>query len=213
MRRVLTVKFEKGLFDHPFTDANAYKTAFLQQDAIDLAREAAAKSCVLLKNDNGVLPLSPHVKKLALIGPFAEDGEELVGPWSSRAHTNDIVSLADAVRAQLPFDFQLTVARGCAIFESGKIRRHLGDSSPIKETPTSTNEIADAGGFRARQNRRQRALTGCSRRWWTSRATRAGAASRKVLVKIRGSARWTRRRACAVFREPIAPTPTASSRA
>ena len=144
VRRVLTVKFEKGLFDHPFTDGNAYKTAFLQQDALDLAREAAAKSCVLLKNENGVLPLSPHVKTLALIGPFAEDGEELVGPWSSRAHTNDIVSLADAVRAQLPFAFQLAVARGCAMIENGKIRRHLGDASPIKERPTGTNEIAEA---------------------------------------------------------------------
>jgi beta-glucosidase len=144
VRRVLTVKFAKGLFDHPFTDGNTYKTAFLQQDALDLAREAAAKSCVLLKNENDVLPLSPHVKKLALIGPFAEDAEEMVGPWSSRAHTNDIISLADGVRAQLPFDFQLVVARGCSIIESGKIRRHLGDFSPIKERPTGTNEITEA---------------------------------------------------------------------
>ena len=146
VRRVLTVKFEKGLFDHPFTDANLCRTAFLQQDAIDLAREAAAKSCVLLKNENGVLPLSPHVKKLALIGPFAEDAEELAGPWPARAHTNDIASLADAVRTQLPFDFQLVVARGCSIIEtnSGKIRRHIEDSSVIKERPTGTNEIAEA---------------------------------------------------------------------
>jgi beta-glucosidase len=140
------VKFEKGLFDHPFTDANRYKTAFLQQDAIDLAREAAAKSCVLLKNENGALPISPHVKRLALIGPFAEDGEEMVGTWYSRAHTNDVVSLADGLRTKLPFDFQLTVTRGCSIIEtnSGKIRRHIGDFSVIKERPTGSNEIAEA---------------------------------------------------------------------
>ena len=146
VRRVLTVKFEKGLFDHPFTDANRYKTAFLQQDAIDLAREAAAKSCVLLKNENGALPISPHVKRLALIGPFAEDGEEMVGTWYSRAHTNDVVSLADGLRTKLPFDFQLTVTRGCSIIEtnSGKIRRHIGDFSVIKERPTGSNEIAEA---------------------------------------------------------------------
>jgi beta-glucosidase len=146
VRRVLTVKFEKGLFDHPFTDANLYKTAFLQQDAIDLAREAAAKSCVLLKNENGVLPLSPHVKKLALIGPFAEDTEELVGSWSARAHASDVVSLADGVRAQLPFAFQLVVARGCSIIEtnSGKPRSHLDDVPAGKDRPTGTNEITDA---------------------------------------------------------------------
>jgi len=146
VRRVLTVKFEKGLFDHPFTDANAYKTAFLQQDALNLAREAVAKSCVLLKNESGALPLSPHIKKLALIGPFVEDGEELVGTWYSRAHTNDIPSLSDGVRTKFPFDFQLAVARGCSIIEtnSGKIRRHIGDFSPINERPTGTNEIEEA---------------------------------------------------------------------
>jgi beta-glucosidase len=146
VRRVLTVKFEKGLFDAPYTDEARCKTAFLQQDALDLAREAAAKSCVLLKNENATLPLSPHLKKLALIGPFAEDGEEMVGPWFSRAHTNDAVSLADGVRAHLPFDFQLAVARGCSIIEpdSGKSRRHVGDSAKITERPTGTNEIADA---------------------------------------------------------------------
>ena len=146
VRRVLTVKFEKGLFDRPFTDANSYKTAFLQQDAVDLAREAAAKSCVLLKNENGALPLSHHAEKLALIGPFAEDGEEMVGAWYSRAHTNDIVSLADGMRAKLPFDFQLAVARGCSILETnnGKIRRHIGDFSVIQEHPTGADEIAGA---------------------------------------------------------------------
>jgi beta-glucosidase len=43
VRRVLTVKFEKGLFDHPYTDESRCKTAFLQPDAIALAREAAAE--------------------------------------------------------------------------------------------------------------------------------------------------------------------------
>ena len=48
------------------------------------------------------------------------------------------------MRAQLPFDFQLVVARGCSIIDSGKIRRHLESFSPIKEIPTGTNEIARA---------------------------------------------------------------------
>jgi beta-glucosidase len=144
VRRVLTVKFEKGLFDHPYTEETRWQTAFLQPDAIALAREAAAKSCVLLKNENDALPISKEIKKIALIGPFADDVEELVGPWSSRAHVSDIISLADGIRAKLPTGVQLAVARGCAIIENGKARRHLDTSVKIKELPTGTNEIVDA---------------------------------------------------------------------
>jgi beta-glucosidase len=146
VRRVLTVKFEKGLFDHPYADETRCQTAFLQPDAIALAREAAAKSCVLLKNENGALPISKEIKKVALIGPFAGDAEELVGPWSSRAHASDIVSLADGIRAKLPAGIQLTAVRGCSIIEpdSGKPRRHIGDSARINERPTGANEIANA---------------------------------------------------------------------
>jgi beta-glucosidase len=144
VRRVLTVKFEKGLFDHPYTDEARCQTAFLRPDAIALAREAAAQSCVLLKDENGALPVSREAKKIALIGPFAEDAGELVGPWYSRAHTRDIISLADGIRAKLPAGAQLTVARGCAIAENGRGRRPLDVSGEVKEQPTGAGEIADA---------------------------------------------------------------------
>jgi beta-glucosidase len=144
VRRVLTVKFEKGLFDNPYVDETRCQTAFLQPDALALAREAAAKSCVLLKNEQDALPISKQTKKIALIGPFATDGEELVGPWYSRAHAEDVVSLAAGMRGKLSDDAQLLVVRGCSIIESGKIRRHIGDFSKIKEQPTGANEIAQA---------------------------------------------------------------------
>jgi beta-glucosidase len=146
VRRILTVKFTKGLFDRPYTDATLYKTAYLQDDATDLAREAAAKSCVLLKNENHVLPLSPHANKIVLLGPFAENAQELVGPWHSLARTNDLITLAEAMRKQLNFDFQLAVARGCPMLEPGnaKVPLNITDFSPLKEKPEGTNEIAEA---------------------------------------------------------------------
>jgi beta-glucosidase len=146
VRRVLTVKFEKGLFDHPYTDESRCQTAFLQPDAIALAREAAAKSCVLLKDENGALPISKETKKIALIGPVADDAGELLGPWSSRGHAEDVVSLDDGIRSKLPADVQLTVARGCSIIEPGADYelRHSADPEKIKNHPTGANEIADA---------------------------------------------------------------------
>ena len=146
VRRVLTVKFEKGLFDQPFTEEARYQTAFLRDDALALARTAAAKSCVLLKNENAALPLSPSAKKIALIGPFAENAQELVGPWHSRAHKEDMISLAEAMRRHLDSGFQIAVARGCPMLEPGvaKLPLDITTFAPIKETPLGSNEIADA---------------------------------------------------------------------
>lgn len=144
VRRILTVKFAKGLFEHPYTDESRYKTAYLQPDAIALAREAAIKSCVLLKNDNDLLPLSKETRTIALIGPLGTDAEQMVGPWYSRAHSQDIVSLAAGIEQKIPSDSQLLVARGCAIIETGRTRFHLGDYSPVTEHATESNEIASA---------------------------------------------------------------------
>jgi beta-glucosidase len=146
VRRVLTVKFEKGLFDRPFTDESRCLTAYLQDDAVALAGEAAAKSCVLLKNENGALPISKETGMIALIGPFADDAGELIGPWSSRGHADDVVSLAAGIRAKLPAGVRLTVARGCSLIEpgSGRPLRHASDTEIINDRPTAPYEIANA---------------------------------------------------------------------
>jgi beta-glucosidase len=143
VRRILYVKFAKGLFDRPYTDESLYKTAYLHPDALALAREAGIKSCVLLKNDNHLLPLSGQAK-IALIGPLGADAEQMVGPWYSRAHTADIISLADGIRQKLESGSQLSIARGCAIIETGRSRFHLENYSPITEHPTESNEIVSA---------------------------------------------------------------------
>ncbi len=144
VRRVLTVKFEKGLFDQPYVDESRWQTANLQPDAVALAREAATKSCVLLKNDNGILPLSKQATHVALIGPLGDDAEEMVGPWYSRGHLADMVSLASGIRAKLASANALTLSRGCSIIETGKERLHVETYSKITEQPTGSNEIADA---------------------------------------------------------------------
>jgi len=143
VRRVLTVKFEKGLFDHPYTDEQRYQTANLLPDAVALAREAAQKSCVLLKNDNNILPLSKNAN-IALIGPLGAEGEEMVGPWYSRAHAEDCVSLAIGIKQKLTDPTHLSVERGCAIFETGKSRLHVNNYVQILDQPTGDNEIQQA---------------------------------------------------------------------
>jgi beta-glucosidase len=120
VRRVLTVKFVKGLFERPYVDESLHHSAFLRPDALALAREAAAKSCVLLKNESGALPLPRRAGKVALIGPFAEATGDLLGCWAARGRARDVVSLAAGLRAKLSPDSELTVVRGCDAIEGGR---------------------------------------------------------------------------------------------
>ncbi|MEY2465840.1 MAG: beta-glucosidase [Verrucomicrobiota bacterium] len=141
VRRVLTVKFAKGLFDKPYVNESLYRTAFLNADALALAREAAAKSCVLLVNRSGdapgyapkkdaraLLPLSKAMKKILLIGPVATNADEMLGSWAGRGRAADAVSLASGIRAKLSADSQLTVLPGCG-FHPGKDE----DAAQIKQ--------------------------------------------------------------------------------
>jgi beta-glucosidase len=144
VRRILWVKFMRGVFDRPYTDEKAYLTAMLKPDALALAREAAAKSCVLLKNDGAILPLSRQVKSVALIGPLANDAGELLGTWAARGNAKDTVSLAAGIRAKLAPDAQLTIVRGCELMEGAKTSKRLDGSLVYEGMVFGTNTIPEA---------------------------------------------------------------------
>jgi len=114
VRRVLSVKFELGLFDQPYVDEANWNPEALTADGIAVAKETATKSVVLLKNE-AVLPLQPEVKKVGLIGPFGDDPLEMLGCWSARGRPGDVITLADGLKAALPDDASLSVCQGCAI--------------------------------------------------------------------------------------------------
>lgn len=74
VRRILKLKFQAGLFENPYADAAQADARTATPDAIALAREAARRSAVLLKNDKNLLPLQPNkVGKMLLVGTHARD--------------------------------------------------------------------------------------------------------------------------------------------
>jgi beta-glucosidase len=98
VRRVLRVKFALGLFDHPYADETREAGAMVQPESLALARSAAERSFVLLKNAQfsgagPVLPLSSAVKTIALIGPLADDAGDMLGSWAGQGRREDVLTL------------------------------------------------------------------------------------------------------------------------
>ncbi len=111
--RVLKLKEDLGLFEDAYRGSSEEKEAatLLTAENRAIAKRAAENCAVLLKND-GVLPFSKQVKKIALIGPFADD-KKLMGFWSCNGRDSETVSVYEGVKALLP-DAEIKVAHGCS---------------------------------------------------------------------------------------------------
>ena len=105
VRRVLRVKIALGLFEKPYTDESRADRGPLAKENLEVAREAAERSFVLLKNDlvgsKRVLPLGVDTRTVALIGPLADEPGQMLGPWSARGQAKDVVTLRNALTERL----------------------------------------------------------------------------------------------------------------
>src|SRR5262249_52051255 len=104
-RRLLRTKLELGLFEQPFVDADAAPLVFDTAPQRALAREVGRKSLVLLRNENGVLPLSKTMRRLAVIGPSASSIRVLQGDYHCPAHQEIIFgAIREGAHAPAPRD-------------------------------------------------------------------------------------------------------------
>ncbi len=116
VRRVLRVKVALGLFDDPFRRIDVKREAARIGTPANraVAREAARRSIVLLKNEGALLPLAQN-RKIALIGPFAAGQHDLIGPWNVYGSDADAIDLATGVRAQAGPRAQVSVTAGSGV--------------------------------------------------------------------------------------------------
>jgi beta-glucosidase len=115
VRRILELKLDLGLFEDPFVEAASTASYLMQPETLELARQAAEASMVLLKNEGGLLPLQPEGKRIALIGPLADERQSLLGSWSCAGRPEETPSLAESLRLALPSGSSLVTARGCEV--------------------------------------------------------------------------------------------------
>ncbi len=117
VRRILRLKETIGLFDDPYRSLDPQREAddshIAAHDA--LARDMARRSIVLLKNEGALLPLRKQGQKIALIGPFAQDRDNIEGCWTLFGDKSRYVTLETGLRAALADDALLEVVPGCAL--------------------------------------------------------------------------------------------------
>lgn len=117
VRRVLAFKARLGLLDNPYRrlSPNRERSRVRTPANLALAREAAQRSVVMLRNEGDLLPLPPAGKRIALIGPFAAGQHDLIGPWCVYGDDAQAVDLATGFRAALRDPKLLTVTAGSAV--------------------------------------------------------------------------------------------------
>lgn len=112
--RVLRVKERLGLFEAPFGRGDPARPApSTRLDRRAVVREAAIASLTLLANRNRILPLAPTGGPIALVGPFADDAAQMIGPWCGLGDRDEIVTLRRGLE-EVFADREIRVAPGCS---------------------------------------------------------------------------------------------------
>jgi beta-glucosidase len=152
VRRILRVKFALGLFEHPYTQPSPAYEETPERRAV--ARKVADETMVLLKNDaveslGTLLPLTEKAKKVALIGPLADNQRELLGAWAVNGDPKYVITLRAALTERL--GDRLLYAEGCGLLsgEDENVLKRVNFNGPVADddhapVPDDDKTIAEA---------------------------------------------------------------------
>jgi beta-glucosidase len=113
--RVLRVKFEMGLFENPYVDPNKAAKLVKTPANVQLARQVAQESVVLLKNEKDLLPLAKTLQRIAVIGPNADNIYNQLGDYTAPQPASNVVTVLEGIRAKVSAATQVSYVKGCAI--------------------------------------------------------------------------------------------------
>lgn len=146
-RRILEAKYKLGLFEDPYRycDGNRAKTEIFTPENRQVAREIASQTFVLLKNEHQVLPLQDK-QKIALIGPLADNRENMPGTWSVAGDFQKSVSLRDGLQNALGSDANILYAMGTNVVSDPQLDARISIfGKPTKwDNRTQKEMIAEA---------------------------------------------------------------------
>ncbi|MBT2292964.1 glycoside hydrolase family 3 C-terminal domain-containing protein [Paenibacillus albidus] len=120
VRRVLALKFRLGLFDNPFTDEARAASVVGSPEIRGLSLQIARESAVLLKNEQGLLPLRPGLSRIAVIGPNADRLYNQLGDYTSVQPEGSGITVLQGIRQHAPAGTEVVHAMGCGIRSSSE---------------------------------------------------------------------------------------------
>ena len=142
-RRILEMKYKLGLFQDPFKYVNAKrnKTEIYTPENRAIARKIATESFVLMKNNDQVLPLKSD-KKIALIGPLADNKENMHGTWTVMGDPSKAVTLLQGIKAKVP---NVLYAKGANITDNLKLAKNVYvlDEKATKVSEETPKQLLD----------------------------------------------------------------------
>ena len=151
-RRILEAKYKLGLFSDPYRycDIKRSKNEIYTQENRQVAREVAAKTFVLLKNEGNILPLKKE-GKIALIGPLADTRNNIAGTWSVAQTPEKYATIKEAMENALKGKATLLYTQGCNIWRNRQLQKNgefdkplnWGDENELKKEALKIAKEAD----------------------------------------------------------------------
>jgi len=154
--RVLALKFEMGLFENPYVDAKKAGQGVKTAENIDMARQVARESIVLLENKEQTLPFKKNIK-IAVVGPNADNVYNMLGDYTAPQKDGEVITVLKGIKSKLS-DAQVTYVKGCAIRDTTNLN--------INEAVTAAKQadvvVAVVGGSSARDFKTEYIATGAA---------------------------------------------------
>ncbi len=139
-RRILEAKYKLGLFENPYRNVSSERAAvILSPDHLALSRKAAAKACVLLKNNHNVLPLQ-RKGTIALVGPLADSRRNMLGTWSVAGDWHKAITLKEGMEKLAADQVKIIYAKGANISDDTLFNHKVNVFGPEIEMGTASSD-------------------------------------------------------------------------
>ena len=147
VRRILEAKIRMGLFDDPYVDEDRAREVLADPAHREVARVAAERSAVLLRNEGDLLPLDVDaLGSVAVIGPLADSPRDTIGPWVFDFDLDETVTVLDGIRARVGHVTESSTPAAFRSCNASSPRCSTCSAGTRRPTPTGSTRTSSSRG-------------------------------------------------------------------